>query len=70
MKIVLNFDQAKALSGFFFDTARAVLVGSLGFSVGVYGLSLETRIVNIIGGLVLTYACIKVGLDLLESDYE
>lgn len=67
MELALNSDQAKALSNFFFDIAKGVLVGSLGFSAGISDLSILLRLTNIIGGVILTYICMKIGLSLLEK---
>lgn len=67
MGLSLNTGQAKALSDFFFDVAKAMIVGSFGFSAGISDLSLFLRIISIIGGLILTYISIRIGLSLLEQ---
>lgn len=67
MEVTLNTDQAKALSNFFFDIAKGTLVGSLGFSASISDLSIFLRVTNILGGVILTYICIKIGLSLLEK---
>lgn len=67
MGFALNSDQAKVLSNFFFDLAKGILVGSLGFLAGISDLSMFLRLTNIIGGVILTYICMKIGLSLLEK---
>ncbi|KKR31400.1 MAG: hypothetical protein UT63_C0071G0005 [Candidatus Gottesmanbacteria bacterium GW2011_GWC2_39_8] len=63
----LNSDQLKALSDFFFDISKALVIGTFGFSAVNVNIPVSFRIINIVGGVILTYFCIKIGLSLLEE---
>lgn len=60
----LNKEQAKSLSDFFFDVAKGLVLGGIGFTIIV---SWEMRITAIISSTTMAYACIRIGLSLLED---
>lgn len=60
----LNREQAKSLSNFFFDVAKGLVLGGIGFTIIV---PWEMRITAIISSTTMAYACIRIGLSLLEG---
>lgn len=62
--MVLNKAQAQELAKFFFDVAKGLILGGIGFAtVG----SIEIRIMTAISSLILSYTCIRFGLVLLKE---
>lgn len=62
--MVLNKAQAQELAKFFFDLAKGLILGGVGFAtVG----SIEIRIITAISSLILAYLCIRFGLALLKE---
>lgn len=64
MSITLNQEQAKSLANFFFDVAKGVILGGLGFATVT---SLEVKIFAVLSSLVVTYLLVRFGLILLED---
>ena len=60
----INKEQAKSLSDFFFDVAKGLVLGGIGFTVAV---PWEMRITAITSSTTMAYACIRIGLSLLED---
>ncbi|KKS32180.1 MAG: hypothetical protein UU93_C0009G0018 [Candidatus Amesbacteria bacterium GW2011_GWA2_42_12] len=59
-----NFEQAKGLSNFFFDIAKGVALGAIGFSV------IEPIEIKVVVGLLsisFVYICVRIALLLLEE---
>ena len=67
MAVRFNPRQAQELSDFFFDVAEGSVLGFLDFSVGATGMSPLARLVNALGGLVLSYFLVRLALPLLEE---
>lgn len=62
--MILNKAQAQELARFFFDVAKGLILGGIGFAtVG----SVEMRMITTIVSLILVYACVKFGLTLLKE---
>lgn len=62
--MLLNKAQAQELARFFFDVAKGLVLGGVGFAtVG----SIEIRMVTILVSLLMSYFCIKFGLTLLKE---
>lgn len=59
-----NKEQAKSLSNFFFDVAKGLVLGGIGFTLVV---SWEIRMTAIVSSTAMAYACIRIGLSLLED---
>lgn len=64
MDIVLNKEQAASLANFFFDVAKGVTLGGLGFATVN---PLEIKLITVLSSLVATYLLVKFGLLLLEE---
>ncbi|MEK7163554.1 MAG: hypothetical protein AAB768_00230 [Patescibacteria group bacterium] len=59
-----NLEQAKGLSNFFFDIAKGVTLGAIGFSaIG----PIEIRIFVGVLSISFVYVCVKIALLLLEN---
>lgn len=63
MIIILNRAQSKTLANFFFDVAKGVVLGGLGFATVA---PLEVKILAFLSSLVVTYLLVRFGLVLLE----
>lgn len=64
MAIVLNKEQAKGLSNFFFDVAKGIALGGFGF------ISLTNsvqRFVFVVAVAAIVYTCIVVALTILKE---
>lgn len=62
--MVLNKAQAKELSRFFFDVAKGLVLGGVGFATVT---SVEVRLVIMVFSVVLAYASIRIALGLLKG---
>jgi len=60
----INKEQAKSLSDFFFDVAKGLVLGGIGFTIVV---PWEMRVTVVTSSVILTYICIRIGLNLLED---
>lgn len=60
----LNSEQAKGLSNFFFDVAKGLVLGGIGFYV-ISPFQIK-YIMGILSG-IFVYGCIKMALALLED---
>lgn len=64
MRLALNAEQAKGLAGFFFDMAKGVALGAIGFSViGPIGVRLVVSSLS----MIFAYICVRMALLLLEE---
>lgn len=61
---MLNTEQSKGLANFFFDVAKGLILGGIGFSIST---SPEVRILAILLSSVMTYICIRLALLMLEN---
>lgn len=62
--MLLNKAQAQELAKFFFDLAKGLILGGVGFAtVG----SIEIRIITATSSLILSYICLRFGLALLKE---
>lgn len=62
--MVFNKAQTTELAKFFFDLAKGLILGGVGFAtVG----SVEIRIITAVSSLILSYLCIRFGLALLKE---
>ena len=60
----LNSEQAKGLSNFFFDVAKGLVLGGIGF----YVISpFQIKYITVISSGMLAHGCIKMALTLLEG---
>ncbi|MBI3559276.1 hypothetical protein HY085_02675 [Candidatus Gottesmanbacteria bacterium] len=64
----LNKEQAKSMSNFLMDIAKGIILGIFGFSAATNS-SIELKIVSDILGLIISYGCVKVGMQLLSDSY-
>lgn len=64
MVISLNKEQAKGLSNFFFDVAKGISLGGLGF---LSVTDLLSRFLFILAITAIAYTCIVVALTLLKG---
>jgi len=62
----LNLRQAEALSNFFMDIAKGLVLGSLALSITVPG---TVRLAYAVAASTLAYYCVKLGLSLLEGKW-
>lgn len=60
----LNKEQAKSLSNFFFDLAKGLVLGGIGFAAVV---PWNVKVTEILASTLIAYACISIGLNLLEE---
>ncbi len=60
----LNKEQAKSLSDFFFDLAKGLVLGGIGFTVVVPNNLIMTAAFT---SALVAYGCIRIGLKLLEE---
>lgn len=60
----LNAAQAKGLADFFFDVAKGLVLGGVGFATTV---PLEFRLIFGLLVTIFTYACIRIALYLLKE---
>lgn len=60
----LNHEQAKSLSSFFFDVAKGLVLGGIGFTPAVPGNMIVTVVLS---SATAAYICIRIGLNLLET---
>lgn len=63
MQVVLNTEQAKGLSIFFFDIAKGLILGGIGSAV----VSSQARIPLLLLVTLFSFGCIKIALALLEE---
>lgn len=64
MEIILNKDQSKGLSNFFFDLAKGFVFGGFGsFIILNWQLSIILTLLN----LFLAYRCVIISLNLLKE---
>jgi len=61
---LFNSQQCKGLAGFFFDTAKGLVLGAIVFAVVA---PLETKLLYAAVSALLAYWCIKFALSLLEN---
>ncbi|MEK7503954.1 MAG: hypothetical protein AAB550_00420 [Patescibacteria group bacterium] len=61
-----NVEQTKGLASFFFDIAKGLFLGGVGFAT--LGQP-ETKLITFITSMILCYFCVKFALTLLEYDY-
>ncbi len=60
----LNLEQAKGLSNFFFDVAKGLFLGGIGFAT----LSQpETKLITFITSMTLSYFCVRFALAILKD---
>lgn len=62
--MILNKAQAQELARFFFDVAKGLMLGGVGFTTVS---SLEIKILAIVSSLMLSYICVRIGLFLLKE---
>jgi hypothetical protein len=67
MPSALNFRQASKLADFFFDIAKGLVLGIVGFSLSGSGVPIYLRFISVLAGVVVIYLCIKVGLELVKN---
>lgn len=64
MAIVLNKEQSKGLSNFFFDVAKGIALGGFGFITVTDPLQ---RLAFIVAVTAIVYTCIVVALTILKG---
>ena len=68
MLAVLNSKQTDKLSNFFFDIAKGIVLGIIGFSVSGTNIPVYFRFINIFSGIIVVYFCVRFGLELIKND--
>ena len=64
MGVSLNSYQAKGLANFFFDVAKGLVLGGIGFATV---LPLGLKLLSVLAMSVLVIICVKIALTLLEE---
>lgn len=59
-----NREQVKSLSSFFFDVAKGLVLGGVGFATF---LPWNIMITAVFSSVVLAYICVNIGLNLLKE---
>lgn len=62
--MILNKAQAQELARFFFDVAKGLVLGGVGFATVN---SLELKVLATVSSLMLSYICVKIGLFILKE---
>jgi len=68
MLAALNSKQTDKLSIFFFDIAKGVVLGIIGFSVSGVNIPVYLRFINVFLGTIVVYFCVRFGLELIKDD--
>ena len=63
MDLVLNSKQCERLSDFFFDVAKGLVLGGIGFATVA---PQEFKLIYSLISSIISFWCVKVGLKLLE----
>ncbi len=64
MYLSLNNEQAKGLSNFFFDIAKGLVLGGIGFATFV---PLESMLIFVTLSAIFAFLCIRLALSILED---
>ncbi|MBI2611992.1 hypothetical protein HYW54_04595 [Candidatus Gottesmanbacteria bacterium] len=64
MNIPLNLEQSKGLANFFFDIAKGLVLGGIGFATVA---PFEQKIIVSISSFILAFWSVKTALALLEK---
>ena len=64
MGVSLNSEQAKGLANFFFDVAKGLVLGGIGFATV---LPLGLKLLSVLAMSILAIICVKIALTLLEE---
>lgn len=64
MTISLNTEQSRALASFFFDVAKGIVLGGLGFATLA---PLETKLITVSIRMPMAFWCMRLALSLLEN---
>lgn len=61
----LNLKQSESLSGFFFDIAKGLMLGTIGFASVTPNVS--AKIIFVFSSILLTIICVNFALTLLKK---
>ena len=64
MNLTINDEQAKGLASFFFDVAKGLVLGAIGFAAVT---QIEAKLLFVILSLVVAYICIRIALSILDQ---
>ncbi|MBU0570231.1 hypothetical protein KKB40_05680 [Patescibacteria group bacterium] len=67
MDLNFNIKQSEALSSFFFEVAKGLALGVIGFNVVTAGIHPVLRIWLIATSFIMAFFCVMMGLDLLKK---
>lgn len=64
MRLTFNKEQAKGLAGFYFDVAKGLFLGGVGFATFSQP---EVKLATFIISIILSYFCVKFALVILKD---
>lgn len=64
MRLALNAEQAKGLASFYFDIAKGLFLGGIGFATFSQP---EVKLATFVTNITLSYFCVRLALAILKD---